>query len=368
MLSEDRRALHRIPEVDWALPKTAAYLRARLEALPCEVFSPCGDALCAYFDFGTAETVAVRSDMDALPVTEATGLPFASQHSGRMHACGHDGHMAMVLGLADWLAEHRAAQNVLLIFEPAEETSGGAKAICDTGIFEKYHVTRVYGMHLWPKLPQGTVGARAGGMMARSAQLGVEIAGRSVHIAQWREGADALFAAAEFLRRAYVLAQSAPCLLRFGKLVSGTVNNAVSDRSALEGSLRCFGDAEFDRLWNGLEDIARAVEAETGCRVTLSCTDGYYAVTNDAALLAAARERFPIVEVEPTLITEDFSEYQRRVPGVFFLLGTGGEALHSPKFDFDECVLDTGLALLTTLVGNEGSVNRCGVRSADDLK
>lgn len=351
-LSEDRRALHRIPEVDWALPKTAAYLRTRLNALPCEVFSPCGDAVCAYFDFGTAETIAVRSDMDALPVTEATGLSFASEHVGKMHACGHDGHMAMVLGLADWLAEHRAARNVLLIFEPAEETSGGAKAICDTGILEKYHVTSVYGMHLWPKLPQGTVGSRAGGMMARSAQLDVEIVGRSVHIAQWREGADALFAATEFLWRAYESVRNVPCLLRFGKLVSGTVNNAVSDRSVLEGSLRCFGDAEFDRLRNGLEDIARAVEAETGCRITLSCTDGYYAVTNDARLLASARERFPIVEVEPTLITEDFSEYQRRVPGVFFLLGTGGEALHSPKFDFDERVLELGLALLEAILAD----------------
>lgn len=350
MLSDDRRALHRIPELDWQLPKTAAYLRARLEALPCRVFSPCGDALCAYFDFGKTETVAVRSDMDALPVTEVTGLPFASQHAGKMHACGHDGHMAMVLGLADWLAVHTPSCNVLLIFEPAEETSGGAAKICDTGVLEAHHVSRVYGLHLWPKLPKGVVGSRAGGMMARSTQLAVEITGRSVHIAQWRDGADALYAVSEFLQRAYALAQSAPCLLRFGKLVSGTVNNAVSDRSLLEGTLRCFSDDDFERLWQGLETIGRAVEEETGCCVRVSRADGYYAVTNDAALLDAARARFPIVEVEQTLITEDFSEYQRRVSGVFFLLGTGGEALHSPQFDFDEQVLETGLALLTAVL------------------
>ena len=124
-LSEDRRALHRIPETGCRLPETAAYLRGALAEMPCTLLAPWEDAVCAYFDLGKDETVAVRSDMDALPVTERTGLPFASAHPGRMHACGHDGHMAMVLGLARRLAagEVRPQRNVLLIFEPAEETT-----------------------------------------------------------------------------------------------------------------------------------------------------------------------------------------------------------------------------------------------------
>ena len=132
-LTADRRALHRIPETDASLPETAAYLRRRLAVLPCAVFSPWESAVCAWFDFGKSETVAFRSDMDALPVCERSGLPFASTHEGRMHACGHDGHMAMLLSLADFVAAQQALpRNVLLIFEPAEETTGGAEPICKT--------------------------------------------------------------------------------------------------------------------------------------------------------------------------------------------------------------------------------------------
>lgn len=139
-LSEDRRALHRIPETGCRLPETAAYLRGALAEMPCTLLAPWEDAVCAYFDLGKDETVAVRSDMDALPVTERTGLPFASTHPGRMHACGHDGHMAMVLGLARRLAagEVRPQRNVLLIFEPAEETTAAlrpsARRACWSGI------------------------------------------------------------------------------------------------------------------------------------------------------------------------------------------------------------------------------------------
>ena len=203
-LSEDRRALHRIPETGCRLPETASYLRGALAEMPCTLLAPWEDAVCAYFDLGKDETVAVRSDMDALPVTERTGLPFASAHPGRMHACGHDGHMAMVLGLARRLAagEVRPQRNVLLIFEPAEETTGGAAPICATGLLERYHVTRVFGMHLWPELPAGVIASRAGAMMSRSCELTVEITGRSVHLARFAEGCDALDAAARLLEQA----------------------------------------------------------------------------------------------------------------------------------------------------------------------
>ena len=351
-LSEDRRALHRIPETGCRLPETAAYLRGALAEMPCTLLTPWEDAVCAYFDLGKDETVAVRSDMDALPVTERTGLPFASAHPGRMHACGHDGHMAMVLGLARRLAagEVRPQRNVLLIFEPAEETTGGAAPICATGLLERYHVTRVFGMHLWPELPAGVIASRVGAMMSRSCELTVEITGRSVHLARFAEGCDALDAAARLLTRLYALAEGKPCLLRFGKMESGSARNAVSDHTHLEGSLRCLDDGLYAALWEQAQAIGRAVGEETGCTVTMTCSSGYPPVTNDAALLAEVRERFPIAEAETTCITEDFSEYQRHAPGVFFFLGTGGIELHAPTFTFPEEILDKGEALLCGLV------------------
>lgn len=350
MLTEHRRALHRIPETDRALPETAAYLRAALAPLPCRVFSPWADAVCAFFDFGRGDTVAFRSDMDALPITEQTDSAFASCHAGRMHACGHDGHMAILLALAEHLATHPASSDVLLIFQPAEETTGGAEPICAIGLLEQYHVSRIYGLHLWPDLPKHTVASRAGGMMARSCELTAQIVGKSVHIARYQTGADALFAAARLVCGAEALVREQPCLLRFGRAESGQARNSVSGFSRLEGSFRCFDDALFERLWQELLVLARQIGEETGCTLHLTRSAGYPPVCNDAALLRQAQSRFAVREVEPTYITEDFSYYQKRVPGVFFLLGTGGEALHSPRFDFDESVLETGLNLFRALL------------------
>ena len=161
---------------------------------------------------------------------------------------------------------------------------------------------------------------------------------------------DALDAAARLLTRLYALAEGKPCLLRFGKMESGSARNAVSDHTHLEGSLRCLDDGLFAALWEQAQAIGRAVGEETGCTVTMTCSSGYPPVTNDAALLAEVRERFPIAEAETTCITEDFSEYQRHAPGVFFFLGTGGIELHAPTFTFPEEILDKGEALLCGLV------------------
>ena len=181
-------------------------------------------------------------------------------------------------------------------------------------------------------------------MMARASELTVEVFGRSVHLAKWQDGKDALAATAEFIQKAYAL--NAPCLLRFGKLTSGSVRNAVSDYSRLEGSLRGFDDEVLEQVWQNLQAIA----AESECDIRLHRSRGYPPVCNDADLLQWARTRYPIAETEACFISEDFSEYQLRVPGVFFFLGTGGEPLHSPKFDFDEAVLETGLDLFRSLL------------------
>ena len=173
-----RRALHRIPELDDQLPETVAYVRAALEPLGCEITSPIPGRVCAWFDGGHSDTVALRADLDALPVTECTGLPFTSVHPGIMHACGHDGHTAMALAAAEYAAKHirQLPRNVLILFQPAEETTGGAKRLCDTGILERYNVRRVFGLHLWANLPAGQVFCCPGPMMARSSEVTVTVA------------------------------------------------------------------------------------------------------------------------------------------------------------------------------------------------
>ena len=346
---QDRRALHRIPELDRNLPKTMAYLENALSGLSCQVFSPMPSALCAWFDFGAKEAIAFRADADALPIAEHSRQDYASTHPGRMHACGHDGHMAILLELARRLsAKERLPHNVLLVFQPAEETTGGAKDICATGVFKKYNVQAIFGLHLWPGLVEGMVASRKNEMMSRSCEVTVDIYGKSAHIAKAEEGVDALAAGAEFYRRAVNMEAALPKkvfrLLKFGKFESGTVRNALSDHTHIEGSLRAFQDDVFYTLRAGLVSIGKDIERATGCTVNIYMNDGYPAVMNPAGLHKRVKKAVGFFELDkPSMITEDFSWYQKCVPGMFFFLGVGDTpALHADNFDFNEEILLKG--------------------------
>lgn len=387
MLVRFRRDLHRIPELDYDLPQTKRYVRDVLETLSCQVFSPSPSCICALFDAGCARTMAIRADMDALPITEATGVSFASENEGRMHACGHDAHMAMALAVAVWVDGIVRARpgalprNVLFVFQPAEETTGGAKRVCESGVFKRCQVERIFGFHVWPDLPWGTLASRPGALLARSSETHIAIHGQSTHIAKTygvsdTDSHDAALAAARFLvserwlmRR---LSQDEPAICQFGQVQAGTVCNAVAGEARLAGSLRVFSDAMFDQA--KVEIKALLDEACTGCGCTGEVTfaEGYPPVTNDPVLYSLAADVLPeltLVE-EPLLIAEDFAFYQRELPGVFFLLGVGapagqvnvGEeaaagglgyatcALHGDTLMFDERVLLEGVSVYKRLV------------------
>ena len=346
---ENRRALHRIPELDRDLHETAAYLRGELEGLGCALTSPMEGSICAFFDFGAETAIAFRADMDALPIEERSGAPYASRHPGRMHACGHDGHMAILLELARRLSKRkRLNHNILLVFQPAEEASGGAKEICESGIFAQYKVEAIFGLHLWPGLEKGKIFSKPGEMMSRSAELDVDIFGKSAHIGRSWEGNDAMEAACGFLQRAYELERSVPKdirrLLKFGHLQSGTVRNAISAHTRMEGGLRAFSDEVFFGLRDRLLEIAREIEGEFGCTVKVHTSNGYPAIHNPPELYEKVSKIAPFEYLpEPSMTTEDFSWYQRFLPGMFFFLGLGeNPALHSDNFDFDESVLSVG--------------------------
>jgi len=346
---QDRRALHRIPELDRDLRETVCYLKNALAGLNCHVFSPMEGALCAWFDFGAKKALAFRADMDALPILEQNNMDYASRNPGKMHACGHDGHMAILLELARRLSSAEALpHNILLVFQPAEETTGGAKDLCQTGVFEEYGVEAIFGLHLWPGLPAGTIASRCGELMARSCEVNVDVCGKSAHIARSWEGLDALAAGTEVFRRAMAMEQTLPDtifrLLKFGRFESGKVRNALSAHTHMEGSLRAFQDEIFYSLRDGLVSIGKAVEQETGCKVVVSTNEGYPAVMNPEELYARVRGVVDFEELDaPAMTAEDFSWYQRRLPGMFFFLGTGDSpALHTNCFDFDDSILMKG--------------------------
>lgn len=365
-LTLHRRELHKIPELSGSLPKTKAYIKSVLEALDCQVFDVLESGIYAYFDRGKERTTAYRADMDALPVKEINTHDYVSTHEGNMHACGHDGHSAMVLTLAEYVNQQRELPcNVLCIFQPAEETTGGAKDICNTGILEKYRVDRIYGVHLWPFMEAGKIASKPGPMMPRSSEITIEVTGRSSHATAPENGIDALFIACRYVQEIYdshkarMRPNPAPeqrTIIQICKMVSGTARNVISGHSFLLGTVRAFSDEDFAGLVKILEETADRLSREYNCQITARHTEGYPPVVNDvqlyARILPALKENLDYEEMEiPAMISEDYSFYGLHVPSVFFFLGTGtGISLHSNNFDFDETVLMHGLELYETLL------------------
>lgn len=350
-----RRDLHQIPEIGLQLPKTSAYIIEQLSSLPCTLSFPIASSVCAFFDAGQKETVAFRTDMDALAVEEQSGCSYTSKHIGNMHACGHDGHMAMMVAFAYEVSAYyqELPHNILLIFQPGEESPGGAKPICDTGILATYHVKQIYAFHVWPNLPSGVIATRKHEFMARASELTIDIYGKSAHCAKYKEGIDALEISMKFLYDLYEmerneLAPEVYRLLRFGKLSSGTVRNVVANHTRMEGTLRSFQDETFVYMKNRVYELAKRYESDYGARIDIHFSTGYPAVINDAKLyekvLHALDDEQIVILDRPEMTSEDFSYYQRLVPGLFFFLGTGtGIALHANTFDFDEHVLVKGV-------------------------
>lgn len=359
-----RRDLHKIPELGFLVYKTGAYVRETLSQLDCTVESVAKTGLVAFFDFGKEETLCFRADMDGLPIEEATGLPYSSKHPGCMHACGHDGHMAIMLGFSKVLNQYKMDDkkplyNALLLFQPAEETIDGALKILGTHIFSKYNVKAIFGLHLWPLLEKGEITTKPGHMMAKSTAIAVNMVGLSAHCGEPEKGIDALAAGCRFVNLIYKFKDNhvkERSILKFGKMESGNVRNAISPHTRLDGTMRTFEEKTWRILVNALRHYARQVEREFGVTVTIDTSKFHPAVINDEKLYTEVKDELienhmNFVEMRrPVMVAEDFSFFEEEIPGIFFFLGTGCKIpLHSDNYDFDDSVLIEGVKLFTTL-------------------
>ncbi len=358
-----RRDLHQIPELGFLVYKTSAYVKNILSGLSCTIDEIVKTGVIAYFDFGCDKTVAFRADMDALPITEETGAPYASHHEGCMHACGHDGHMAIMLGFARVLDCYKKEGvkmncNALLLFQPAEETIDGALKICASHIFDHYKIKAIFGLHLWPMLSKGEIASRPGAMMAKSTSVEVEIEGISAHCGEPEKGRDALEAACKFIADIYMfksLFVRDRSVLKFGRMESGTVRNAISPHSRLDGTMRTFNETTWNTLVDAMENLGDELENTYGVKFKLDVSKSHPAVINNERLYTMVKPLLTglnYVELrKPVMIAEDFSFFEQQMPGIFFFLGTGsGIPLHSDNYDFDDTVLIDGVRLFDKLI------------------
>lgn len=350
-----RRMLHQIPESGFEEFKTQAALRDFLSKLEhVEIVEVAKTGLLAIFNGGFETSVALRADMDALSMQEMTSHDFKSRHEGFMHACGHDGHMTVMLYLCKWLSEHFEAlkQNVVVIFQPAEEGPGGAKDIVEAGIFDTYGIKEIYGYHLYPEVAQGRFATRTGPLMAMTGEFDICINGVSGHGAIPHKAIDSAVIAAELVLQLQNIVSRRispidPAVVTVGRVAIGERRNIIAEKAVLEGTFRAFSQDVFQKIKSCMLQYAKGVETSYGIQVDVEIREMYPPVLNDAELVAsfkAANEGL-VDDIEPQMIAEDFSYYQQVVPGIFVFAGTKNEALgfvhglHSSKFDFDEDAL-----------------------------
>ena len=341
--------LHAHPELSGQEAKTAEYLESVLSEMGYQPVRIGRYGVYADLCVDAARPwVLFRSDMDALPVAEETEVSYASQNSGVMHACGHDAHMAMLLTAAKVLKEKALPQNIRFLFQPAEEIVTGAEEVIGAGAVPQ-NCAAVFGMHVWPGIPEGKVLAKAGPLMASATNIQIRCQGLGAHCGNRERGNDAMMTMAEILVRSKeveALAEGDGSILFFGKLRAGTGHNIVAAEAEMDGTLRTFNPKNRELMLEKLETIADETAAKYGTEVSVTYSAYAPAVINPEEMTRQVQKLLPnvVTEIVPTRIGEDFSRFQEAVPGVLLWLGVGDTpSLHNGKYLTPQEVLPVGV-------------------------
>jgi hippurate hydrolase len=362
-----RRWLHQHPELAFKEVDTAQRIVEELKRLhiPFEYPGEGGGVIGRIGDDPGLPTVALRAEMDALPGHELTGLDYASQNEGRMHACGHDAHMTMVLASAARLAAHPPPGNVVLIFQPAEERGGGSRTMIEAGALRG--VKAIFGGHVTHEWETGKIMVLDGAMTAQSDRFHVHIEGRGGHGARPHEAIDAVVIAAMLITALQTLVSRQtnpvhPSVVTIGRIVAGSAPNVIAAEADLEGTIRTTHPPTREHLHAGIRRMGEAMAELHDARIDVDVTAGYPPVINTAdeveLVRHTVREHFGadalVSGTHPSMGSEDFSFYLREVPGAFVRFGARRPEwepvpLHSPLFDIDEAVLSVGAEFFDSL-------------------
>ena len=363
-----RRHLHAHPELMYDVHETAAFVEARLKEFGVDEITPgIGKTGVVAVINGKSDTkgrvIGLRADMDALPIEEATGVEYASTVPGKMHACGHDGHTAMLLGAAKYLAETRNFDGKLvLIFQPAEEGGAGGKAMCDDGMMDRWGIQEVYGMHNAPGIPVGEFATRPGPMMASSDEFEIVVTGVGGHAAEPHKAVDTTLVAAQILITLQTIVSRNIDPLKNVVLTVGTFNtdstasNVIAHSARMEGTVRTL-DGEMrglakERIFRIAEDTASAM----GAKAEVIWSTGYPVTVNTPAETAFAAEAARAVtskvddNADPIMPSEDFSYMLEERPGAYMAIGNGDSAMcHHPAFNFNDDAIPAGVSWFAEL-------------------
>ena len=371
VMTEWRQHLHAHPETAFEEHRTADFVADRLAEFGIGVHRGLASTgVVGSVSTGPGPTIALRADMDALPIAEHGEAPYRSRHAGKMHACGHDGHMAMLLGAARYLAETRRFRGTVhFIFQPAEENAGGARVMVEEGLFRAFPADRVYGMHNFPGLPAGVIAVRAGPIMAACDVFRITVRGRGTHAAMPQFGTDCVVAAAAIVIAVQTIVSRSldpvdAAVISVTQIQAGDTSNVIPDHAILIGTSRSFRPEVQDEIERRLAHIVASVAAAHGCSAELHYDRHYPPTINEAdATERAARAAAEVVgeenvlrQVPPTMGAEDFSFMLRERPGCYVWIGGGrGDdcSLHNPGYDFNDAILAIGASYWAALIERE---------------
>ncbi len=362
-----RQDIHANPELAYKEHRTAAKVIEELTKLGVDIHPGIGGTgIVASLKVGSSpRTIGLRADMDALPIQEKTGLPYESCHDGIFHGCGHDGHLTMLLGAAQYLSETRQFDGTVhFIFQPAEEGEAGAKAMIDDGLFRRFPCDRVFGLHNWPDLPAGTVSTKPGPIMAAADKFEIIVKGKGGHAAMPHKTPDAILAASELVSQLNTLVArrihpTSTAVLSVTQIEGGSSHNVLPDKVKVVGTVRTFDPDVQDTIETSLRQVTKGVAHASDTSIDVNYIRYYPATINNAA---AAKDALKIASkvakveeaLHPAFTSEDFGFMLQACEGAYIWLGQGKKSnevpLHHPKYDFNDEVISTGIELHVGLV------------------
>lgn len=364
-----RRDFHACPELGYQEQETSRRVAELLTSFGLQVHSGlAGTGVVATLENGPGPVIGLRADMDALPITEQGDVSYKSRNPGVMHACGHDGHSAMLLATAAHLAQTRRFRGTVhFVFQPAEENLGGARKMVEEGLFERFPMDAIYALHNWPGMPLGQVAINSGAMMASLDAFEITLTGKSCHAAMPERGADPIVAAAQLIMALQTipsrrLSPQESTVVSITQIVGGEAINVLPDKVVLRGTFRCLSNQVRERVRGLIESYVAAQPQVSDVEGDISWYPGYPVTTNDPVEAQKVRDVATALLGEsavswngnPSMASEDFACMLEACPGAYFWIGTDGETaskpLHNAGYDFNDELIPHGVTLWTALV------------------
>ncbi|MGN1401881.1 MAG: N-acetyldiaminopimelate deacetylase [Bacillus sp. (in: firmicutes)] len=370
-LAEIRRDLHRIPELGFQELKTQQYLlkyiETRIKKERYELKTWKTGIFVKLHGTEPTQMIGYRADMDGLPIAEETGLPFSSQHEGRMHACGHDFHMTIALGLLTAIAENPIKDDMLFIFQPAEESPGGALPMMKSAIMQEWKPDMIIGLHIAPEYPVGTIAVKEGLLFANTSELYIDFKGRGGHAAYPHQTNDMVVSACQFVGQLQTIVSRNvdpldSAVVTVGKVIAGTVQNIIAEHARLEGTIRTLSPESMNKVKSRIEALAHGAEIGYGCEVHIDYGSNYYQVYNEETLTREfmdfiSESDMDLYECREAMTGEDFGYMLKEIPGFMFWLGVGTEyGLHNARLNPDEEAIPKAVKLLDAYIRRKSGV------------